>query len=128
MAITYNGLFALGLGLWSLSQQLAPQITPPVSPDSAYVASFAEKSVAVLPFTEPGARGEETSVGESLHDDIIAALARVADLRVISRASVVTYAPDQPRNLRAIAQDLGAGHLLEGSVSTSGERVHLTLQ
>jgi len=119
---------ALGLGLWSLSQQLAPQITPSASPDSAYVASFPEKSIAVLPFTESGDRGEGTSVGGCLHDHIIAALAKVADLRVISRASVINYTPEQSRNLRSIAQDLGAGHILEGSVSTAGQRVHLTLQ
>jgi TolB-like protein/Tfp pilus assembly protein PilF len=119
---------ALGFGLWNLSRRLAPQITAPVSPESAYLASFPEKSIAVLPFAEKNGGGAQISIGKSLHDDIISALARVADLRVISRTSVMTYAPDRPRNLPAIAQELGAGHILEGTVSSAGERVHLTLQ
>src|SRR5207237_8751399 len=48
--------FALGLGLWTLSRRLAPQISGQASPKSTYVASFPERSIAVLPFedlTEP---------------------------------------------------------------------------
>jgi TolB-like protein/Tfp pilus assembly protein PilF len=118
---------ALGLGLWSLSRKLAPQITAPVSPDFAYMASFAERSIAVLPFDEPGGVAEDVSLSEAVQDDILHALSKVADLRVISRTSVANYPPGNARNLRTIAQDLGAGHILEGSVSRIDDKVRITV-
>lgn len=119
---------ALGFGLWSLSRRLAPQITAPASVESAYEASFPEKSVAVLPFTEIGGPKEGVSLAEAAQDDIIAALSKVADLRVISRTSVSSYPPGKSRNLREIAQALGAGHILEGQVSHAGEKARITIQ
>ncbi|HEY8670596.1 MAG TPA: hypothetical protein VIL63_07150, partial [Terriglobales bacterium] len=119
---------ALGLGLWSLSRQLAPQITPPPSAESAYLASFPEKCIAVLPFETQGATPREAPAAEAVQDDIISALSRVRDLRVISSTSVSGYAPGKPRNLRAIAQSLGAGHILEGTVSRTADKVRINLQ
>ncbi len=118
---------ALGGGFWILSHQLAPQITAPPSPESAYVASFPEKSIAVLPF-ENLSRGEkDPQLGDSVQDDILTALAKIADLRVISRTSVSSYVPGQARSLRQIAQSLGAGYILEGSVNRSGEKVQISV-
>lgn len=121
--------FALGFGLWSLSLRLAPQITAPASAESAYVASFPEKSIAVLPFEDLSeAQQDQPALAEAVQDDIINGLSKIADLRVISRTSVSSYAPDQPRNLRAIAQSLGAGHLLEGTARREGQKVRITVQ
>src|SRR5512144_2685623 len=72
---------ALGLGLWSFSRRLAPQIIAPLSPDMAYVASFAERSIAVLPFDQPDAENHDTSLAEAIQEDILNALSKVADLR-----------------------------------------------
>jgi len=119
---------ALGFGLWILSRRLAPQITAPVSPESAYVASFAEKSIAVLPFENLSEGKQDPFLAEAVQDDILTALSKVAELRVISRTSVSSYTPGQPRNLREIAQSLGAGHILEGNVSRAGEKVRITVQ
>ena len=119
---------ALGLGLRNVSRQLAPQITAPVSADDAYVASFPERSIAVLPFEQIDEQSHDTSLAEAVQDDILNALAKVADFRVISRTSVSHYAPGSPRDLRAIAQDLGAGHILEGTVSSTGEKVRINVQ
>jgi TolB-like protein len=131
-ALTAIGLIAtaiaLGVGLWILSRRLAPQITAPASPESAYVASFAEKSIAVLPFQDLSEAKQDVLLAEAVQDDILTALSKVADLRVISRTSVSSYAPGQPRNLRDIAQSLGAGHILEGSVSRTGEKVRVMVQ
>src|SRR2546423_1251589 len=93
---------ALGLGLWILSGRLAPQITAPPSAESAYVASFPEKSIAVLPFEDLSETHQNVLLAEAVQDDILTALSRVADLRVISRTSVTSYSPDEPRNLREI--------------------------
>lgn len=119
---------ALGLGLWSFSRKLAPQITPPLSPDVAYVASFPERSIAVLPFGEQGDPTHDGSIAEAVQDDILNALAKVADLRVISATSVSHYPPGSPRDLRAIAQDLGAGYVLEGTVNRTGDNVRISVQ
>jgi TolB-like protein/Tfp pilus assembly protein PilF len=118
----------LAAGLWSLSRQLAPHITPPESQQSTYVASFPEKSIAVLPFKSVGQAMQETLPAEVLQDAIITSLSRVSELRVISSTSVSGYTADQPRDLRRIAQSLGAGHLLEGAVSRSGKNLKLSLE
>src|SRR5438105_4403785 len=76
---------ALGFALWVLSRQLAPEITAPASAESAYVASFPEKSVAVLPFENLGQPNESALASEAVQDDIINALSKIKDLRVISR-------------------------------------------
>ena len=119
---------ALGFGLWILSHQLAPQITAPVSSESAYVASFREKSIAVLPFENLSGGKQDPFLADSIQDDILTALAKIADLRVISRTSVSSYTPGQPRDLREIAQSLGAGHILEGRVSRADEKMRITVQ
>jgi TolB-like protein/Tfp pilus assembly protein PilF len=119
---------ALGFGLWILSRRLAPQITAPASSESAYVASFAEKSIAVLPFEDLSEAKQNVLLAEAVQDDILTALSKVAELRVISRTSVSSYTPGKPRNLRDIAQSLGAGHILEGNVSRAGEKVRITVQ
>lgn len=120
--------FLLGGGLWVLSKRLAPEIIPPASPESAYMASFPERSVAVLPFEDMSAAKQDGVLAGTMQDAIRTALAKVSDLRVISRNSVSSYLPGEPRNLRAIAQSLGAGHILEGKVRRSAEKIWITVQ
>ncbi len=119
---------SLGGGLWILSRRLAPEIIPTASPESAYVASFPERSIAVLPFADLSGAEQETMLAATVQDAVLTALAKVADLRVISRTSVSSYLPSQPRNLRAIAQSLGAGHVVEGSVNRNGESVRINIR
>jgi TolB-like protein len=116
---------ALGLGLWSFSRRLAPQIS---APESAYVASFPEKSVAVLPFEDLSEPKQDAFLADGVQDDILTALSKVADLRVISSTSVSSYAAGKPRNLRDVAQNLGAGYILEGSVRWAGQQAQITAQ
>ncbi|MBA3544194.1 MAG: hypothetical protein H0T83_07140, partial [Chthoniobacterales bacterium] len=83
----------------------------------------------MLPFADLSeAQQHQPALAEAVQDDIINGLSKIADLRVISRTSVSSYAPDQPRNLRAIAQSLGAGHLLEGTARRDGQKVRITAQ
>ncbi len=118
----------LGFGLWFLARRLAPEITAPISSELAYVSSFPERSIAVLPFENLSEGTENLVSADAVQDDILTDLGKVSDLRVISRTSVSSYVPGPGRDLRKIAQSLGAGHLLEGSVKRTGDKVRITVQ
>src|SRR6476646_6335537 len=75
-----------------------------------------EKSIAVLPFENLSEEKANAFFAEGVQDEILTHLARIADLKVISRTSVMQYKSGAPRNLREIGQQLGVAHLLEGSV------------
>lgn len=85
-----------------------------------------EKSVAVLPFENMSDEKENAFFADGVQDDVLTALARVADLKVISRTSVMGYGPNAPRDLREIGRALRVAHVLEGSVRRSGDRVRVT--
>lgn len=86
-----------------------------------------EKSVAVLPFENLSDDKENAYFAEGIHDDILSNLARVADLKVISRTSVQQYKTGA-RNLRDIGEALGVAHILEGTVRRSGNRMRVNAQ
>jgi serine/threonine-protein kinase len=86
------------------------------------------KSIAVLPFKNLGSEGENAYLADGVQDEILTDLARVADLKVISRTSVMQYKSGAERNLREIARQLGVAHIVEGSVQTSGNRVRVIAQ
>jgi TolB-like protein len=87
-----------------------------------------DKSIAVLPFENLS--GEKTNVffADGMQDEILTNLSRIADLRVISRTSVMQYKSGTARNLREIGQQLGVAHIVEGSVQRSGNRVRVNAQ
>jgi TolB-like protein len=89
------------------------------------------KSIAVLPFADLGAGANPDSTGgffaRGIHEDILTHLARLSDLKVISRTSVLAYA-DGRTSGREIGRSLGVAHLLLGSVRRSGERVRVSAQ
>jgi TolB-like protein len=86
------------------------------------------KSIAVLPFESLSADPENAFFVDGVHDEILTDLARIADLKVISRTSVMQYKTATKRNLREIASELGVAHVLEGSVQRAGNRVRLRAQ
>jgi eukaryotic-like serine/threonine-protein kinase len=91
--------------------------------------SFApEKSIAVLPFQNLSADPANAFFADGVQDEILTDLARVADLKVISRTSVMPYKSGSARNLRKISQQLGVAHVVEGSVQRSGNRVRVNAQ
>ncbi len=119
----------MGIGFWSLSRQLAPQlISAPASSEPSVRTSLLEKSIAVLPFQNLSEDKQNAFFAEGVQDDILTALSKVADLKVINRTSVNTYAAGTQRNLREIAQSLGVAYVLEGSVRQIGENVNITAQ
>jgi len=87
-----------------------------------------EKSIAVLPFSNLSKEQENAFFADGVQDEILTDLARVADLKVISRTSVMPYKSGTARNLRQIGQQLGVAHVVEGSVQRAGNRVRVNAQ
>jgi serine/threonine-protein kinase len=106
-------LIAVGLGVWF----------------GNYVPrAIAEKSVTVLPFENLSADPEDAFFTVGVQEEIRNDLAKVADLKVISRNSVTPYKPGMKRNLREIANALGVAHVVEGSVQRAFDRVRVRVQ
>jgi TolB-like protein/Flp pilus assembly protein TadD len=87
-----------------------------------------EKSVAVLPFANLSTDQENAFFTEGVQDDILTALAKFADLKVISRTSVASYVAGPHRDLREIGRELGVANILEGSVRRADGKVRVTAQ
>jgi len=86
------------------------------------------RSVAVLPFENLSEDKENAYFAGGVQDEILDNLAKVADLKVISRTSVMKYKSGSERNLREIAKALGVSHVVEGSVQRAGGRVRVVAQ
>ena len=101
---------------------------PSDAPETAHpVTAVPEESIAVLPFENLSDDRENTFFADGVHDDILSSLARIADLKVISRTSVQQYRTGA-RNLREIGEALGVAHVLEGTVRRAGNRVRVNAQ
>ncbi|MDQ3198366.1 MAG: protein kinase, partial [Verrucomicrobiota bacterium] len=87
-----------------------------------------QKSIAVLPFQNLSKDPENAVFAEGVQDEILSSLAKVGDLKVISRSSVMSYRGSSQRNLPEIGRQLGVAHLLEGSVQRSGNRLRIHAQ
>src|SRR5947207_4121224 len=82
--------------------------------------------IAVLPFENLNDQKENSVFADGMQDDILTKLAKIADLKVISRTSVMEYRGK--RNVRQIGDALRVSHVLEGSARRSGDRIHLNAQ
>jgi serine/threonine protein kinase/tetratricopeptide (TPR) repeat protein len=89
---------------------------------------MSDKSVAVLPFENLSDDKANSYFADGMQDEILNDLAKVADLKVVSRTSVMQYKTGIPRNLREIGSQLGVGHVVEGSVERSGTHVRISAQ
>jgi TolB-like protein/Tfp pilus assembly protein PilF len=94
----------------------------------AAMRGIPEKSIAVLPFQNLSKDEENAFFTDGVQDEILTDLAKVADLKVISRTSVMQYKNTAARNLPEIAQALKVAHVLEGSVQRSANRVRVSAQ
>jgi TolB-like protein/class 3 adenylate cyclase/Tfp pilus assembly protein PilF len=92
------------------------------------LAAIPEKSIAVLPFENLSNEKENAYFADGVQDEILTGLSRVADLKVISRTSVMRYKTGPKRNLREVATELGVAHVLEGTVQRAGSRVRVNAQ
>ena len=85
------------------------------------------RSVAVLPFASRSQEGDATVFADGVHDDLLTQLAKIPNLKVISRTSVLRYrGTEEP--IHAIADELGVATVLEGSVDRVGDRVRVNVQ
>jgi TolB-like protein/class 3 adenylate cyclase/Tfp pilus assembly protein PilF len=91
-------------------------------------SAIPEKSIAVMPFENLSRDPDNAYFADGVQDEILTDLARIADLKVISRTSVMQYKNAVARNLREIGQQLGVAHLLEGSVQRWANRVRVNAQ
>ena len=87
-----------------------------------------DKSVAVLPFENLSKEKENAYFADGVQGEILTDLAKVADLKVISRTSVMQYRSGAERNIREIGQQLGVAHMVEGSVQRAGNRVRVNVE
>jgi len=87
-----------------------------------------EKTIAVLPFQNFSPDKENAFFADGVQDDILTSLAKIKDLRVISRSSVMKFRDAAAQNLRAIGKTLGVANVLEGSVRREGDRVVVNVQ
>ena len=110
-----------------LSQTGANVTSSSTSPSSPSTA-IAEKSIAVLPFENLSEEKANAYFADGVQDEILTNLARIADLKVISRTSVMQYQGATQRNLREIGQQLGVAHVVEGSVQRADRRVRVNAQ
>ena len=123
LALLAAGLFAFRL--------LRPNETKSAMPSAGALpppAAIPEKSIAVLPFENLSSDKENVFFTDGVQDEILTDLAKVADLKVISRTSVMQYRDASSRNSRKIGQELGVAHLLEGSVQRAEGKVRVNAQ
>jgi TolB-like protein/class 3 adenylate cyclase/Flp pilus assembly protein TadD len=114
-------LGALAIGLLLFQSKRSPMT-------ASTSTAIPEKSIAVLPFENLSANQENAFFTDGVQDEILTELAKIADLKVISRTSVMQYKSGVARNLREIGQQLGVAHLLEGSVQRVGGKVRVNAQ
>jgi TolB-like protein/tetratricopeptide (TPR) repeat protein len=119
----------LGFGFWAVSRQLAPDIiSSSAASGETNSALVPQKSIAVLPFADLSDDKQNAFLADGVQDDILSTLSKIADLKVISASSVSSYTPGAARNLAEIADALGVGYIVEGSIRKSGTHVSITAQ
>jgi TolB-like protein/Tfp pilus assembly protein PilF len=91
-------------------------------------AGISEKSMAVLPLENLSEQKENAYFADGIQDELLSNLAKIKDLKVISRTSVVQYKSGIRRNLKEIAQELGVSKVVEGSVRRSGNHIRVSVQ
>src|SRR5436853_76491 len=112
---------AAGLFVYQLVRSKSDTLGAPIT------AVIANKSIAVLPFDNLSRDPDNAYFCEGVQDEILTRLAKVADLKVISRTSTQHF-KSTPENLPQIAKQLGVAHILEGSVQKASDQVRVNVQ
>jgi serine/threonine-protein kinase len=116
------------IGIAAAAFALFPRWHNRAMSQNAAPANISEKSIAVLPFENLSDDQANANFGVGVQDEILTNLAKIADLKVISRTSTMQYKTGGERNLREIGQQLGVAHVLEGNVQRAGNRVRVNAQ
>ncbi len=126
------GVASVGIGLaWWLTPPPPPNLAVPVvsRPTVSALPVIPEKSLAVLPFDNFSVDKDSAFFADGVQDEVLTDLAKVADLKVISRTSVMPYQdPAKRSNLREIGQALGVAYVVEGSVQRAGDRIRVNVK
>src|SRR6266513_4680610 len=96
--------------------------------ENAALNTAPDKSIAVLPFENRSEDKANAYFADSIQDEILTRLSKIADLKVISRTSVMQYKSGAARDLRKIGHQLGVARVVEGSVQRAGNRVRVNVQ
>ena len=116
------GGIILGLTVWT-----GPSLVDKSTITAARPA-ISTKSIAVLPFESLSENKDDSYFADGVQDEILNNLAKIADLKVISRTSVMQYRNDTKRDLRQIANTLEVANVLEGTVRRDGNRVRVSVE
>ena len=127
--------FLLALGgafLWRFTGDSHSRVSRPDAPLAATASSrvpavIPEKSIAVLPFVCLSVEKVNAFFADGIQDEILTGLAKIGELKVISRASTQGYG-SRPQNLAEIGRQVGVAHILEGSVQKAGNSVRVNVQ
>ncbi|MGB8804846.1 MAG: hypothetical protein WCC93_07970, partial [Chthoniobacterales bacterium] len=110
-----------------VSLRMTPS-TPPEETGGKGTVLIPEKSIAILPFENLSDQKENAYFADGVQDEILTALTKIADLKVISRMSTMQYKTTPEHNVREIANALGVAHVLQGTVQRAGGRVRVSAQ
>src|SRR5439155_14139002 len=117
IAVSLLVLAAIGGGVFFFLRRPVPS-----------ASAIPDKSIAVLPFENRSEDKANAYFTDGVQDEILTELAKIADLKVIGRTSVMQYKGGVARNLREIGKQLGVAHLLEGSVQRVGGKLRVQPQ
>src|SRR5207247_11230203 len=98
------------------------------SDSSVATVTITEKSISALPCDNRSRDPDNAFFTDGVQDEILTDLAKIADLKVISRTSVMQYKSGLVRNLRKIGEELGVAHVVEGSVQRAANKVRVNAQ
>jgi serine/threonine protein kinase len=119
--IVVIALVAAVVGVWKLRGPEEPQVVTSIA------SSKDRRSIAVLPFQNMGGGAENDAFTAGIHDDILNQIAKIGDLKVISRTSVMEYG-DASKALKQIGEELAVATVLEGAVHRLGDQVRINVQ
>ncbi len=118
------GVLAVALVFFASTHRWGTERESADSPDTAKLSA---QSIAVLPFAHRSNRDEDLFFTDGIHDDLLTQLAKINDLKVISRTSVMQYR-NTVKRVPQIAKELGVATVLEGGVQRAGQRIRINAQ
>src|SRR5437867_11575045 len=126
LALALASLCLLALGAWYFGVFKPAHAKVGAVPSVS--TAIPEKSIAVLPLENLSEEKVNAYFADGIQDELLSNLAKISDLKVISRTSVMQYKSGITRNLKEIAQHLGVSNMVEGSVRRSGNHVRVSVQ
>lgn len=115
------------MGSEPFSQETSVQKTEASNEKRALTPFKTDNSIAVLPFANRSRDEDDAFFSDGIHDDLLTQLAKIGDLKVISRTSVMKY-KDTQKTIPEIAEELGVSTILEGGIQRAGKRIRINAQ